>query len=498
MGALFFDADRDGDPDLYVVSGSVECAPGDPSLRDRLYLNDGAGGFSPAPADALPDRRDSGSCVVAADYDRDGDLDLFIGGRVVPGAWPATPASALLRNDSESGSPKLTEIPFDPPGLVTAALWSDANNDGWIDLLVCCEWGPVRLYLNREGTLAEATAEAGLAPHTGWWNGIAGADIDADGDIDYVATNAGWNTPYHASPEKPELLYFGDLDGSGERNIVEAKFEGKTLYPRRGFSCLSAAMPVLRDKLQTFHNFASSSLGELYGGDRLDSAQRFEATTLATSVLINDGDGRFDLRPLPWKAQLAPAHGVVLADIDADGRADCILAQNFFAAQPEIGLHDAGLGLILRGNGDGTFTPMEPRESGIIVPGAATAVTLADLNTDERPEIIFATNRGGVQVFSEPGAALAETRFLAIRLAGKPGNHRGTGARVTVTAPGLPAQTREMAGGSGYLSASEDILWFGLGTGGTTSAKVIVHWPDGFVSTKAVSDRRKTMTVRQD
>src|SRR5437867_3580127 len=196
MASVFFDAEGDGDLDLFVVSGGVEGGPGDRLLRDRLYLNDGKGNFTKAPEDALPDLRDSGSVVAAADFDRDGDLDLFVGGRCVPGRYPLAPHSCLLRNDggrfievTEQVAPSLQQS-----GLVTSAVWSDVNGDGWLDLLVTHEWGPVKLYLNNHGHLEDRTREAGLADKLGWWNGIAARDLDGDGDIDYVVTNFGLNT----------------------------------------------------------------------------------------------------------------------------------------------------------------------------------------------------------------------------------------------------------------------------------------------------------------
>ncbi|MDA0813210.1 MAG: FG-GAP-like repeat-containing protein [Verrucomicrobia bacterium] len=505
LAPLFFDADLDGDPDLYVVSGGVECEPGDPLLRDRLYLNDGTGKFSIAPAGTLPDLRDSGSSVVAADIDRDGDLDLFVGGRVVAGAYPETPSSRLLRNDSQPGKPKFTEITsetqgLEKAGLVTGALWSDANGDGWIDLLVACEWGPVKIFLNNgKGKLAEATEAAGLAQHLGWWNSISGADLDGDGDIDYVATNIGLNTPYKATVEKPEILYYGDLDGTGKKQLVEAKFENGICYPRRGFSCSSSAMPDLRTKLKTFHNFASSTLSEIYTDTRLSKATRFEANTLASSILINDGSARFAMTPLPNAAQVSPAFGVVLSDFTGDGNVDCVLGQNFYGAQPETGWMDAGLGLLLRGRGDGTFDPVEAGESGIFVPDAGMAATTVDLNGDGRPEIAFAENSGRIRVFSEPGAEKAKNRILAVSLAA-PGasGFESAGARVTVKGNGLRPMTAEIYAGAGYLSASEAKLWFGLGEiDPERMLEVEVLWPDGTKTRTEVAAGAKNVTIRR-
>jgi hypothetical protein len=345
LGAVFLDADSDGDLDLYVVSGGVEYAPGDPRLRDRLYLNDGRGRFTRAPDDALPDLRDAGSVVAAADCDRDGDLDLFVGGRSVPGAYPLAADSRLLLNErgrfrdaTEAVGPGLRQT-----GLVTSAVWSDANDDGWTDLLVTHEWGPVKLFLNEQGRFVDRTHEAGLADRTGWWNGIAADDVDNDGDMDYVVTNLGLNTRYRASPEKPALLFHGDFDGSGQAHLIEATFDGDTLVPLRSLNALAEALPSLRARFASAQDFAAASLGEVLSAERLRAARRFAVDTLESGVLLNDGQAHFVFRPLPRLAQAAPAFGVVLTDVDADGHNDLLLAQNFFGPQPETGRMDGGL-----------------------------------------------------------------------------------------------------------------------------------------------------------
>ena len=404
LAPLFFDADGDGKIDLFVVSGGVECEPGDEVLRDRLYLGDGDGTFRNAPKGSLPDVRDSGSCVAAGDFDGDGDVDLFVGSRVVPGRYPEVPSSRLLRNESKPGVPKFVDMTasvsgLGKVGLVTDAIWSDANGDGRIDLLMTCEWGPVRLFLNGIEGLKEKK-DTGLGDHLGWWNGMDAADIDGDGDMDYVVANQGLNTPYKATVEKPELLYYGDMDGSGTLKIIEAKFEGSIPYPRRGFSCSSGAMPKLRTKLGTFKNFATSSLVDLYSESRLEKAQRFEANYLESAVLINNGKGGFKIRPLPWRAQLSRANCVLLRDFDGDGLIDCLLGQNFYGAQPEIGHFDSGSTLLLKGKGDGTFEPVSPLVSGIQIPGPVMSIESVDLNGDRRNEVIFGVNRGRMRVYS--------------------------------------------------------------------------------------------------
>ncbi|NIP97616.1 MAG: VCBS repeat-containing protein [Akkermansiaceae bacterium] len=408
MTPLFFDADRDGDLDLFVVSGGVECEPGDRVLRDRLYLNDGKGGFrkAKAPGGVLPEAAISGGAACAADLDRDGDLDLFVGGRSIPGRYPETPRSQLLRNDSKPGVPKFTEVAspaLAATGLVTAALWADFDGDEWTDLLVAHEWGPVKLYRNEEGTLRGPEEASGLQGATGWWSSLAAADLDGDGDLDFAAGNTGLNTKYHATADHPALIYYGDFDGSGKKRIVEAKFEGVTVFPVRGFSCSSDAIPSLKQKHASFHSFASRALPELYAASRLTAARRFEANTLESGLFVNDGKGRFSFRPLPRLAQAAPIFGAAFTDLDRDGDPDLCVVGNSHSPQPETGHMDGGVGLILRNDGKGNFEPIPPSRSGFVVPGDAKALQVTDLNRDGWPDMVVGINNGEVQGFLNLG-----------------------------------------------------------------------------------------------
>ncbi len=458
MGAVFFDADGDGDLDLYVASGSSEAEPDDLTFRDRLYLNDGTGSFAPG---TLPDIRQSSGAVAAADYDRDGDIDLFVGARQVPGSYPERPTSSLLRNDggsfTDTAPPDLAGV-----GLVTSALWSDVDNDGWSDLLVTLDWGPVTLFRNREGTL---TGEP-VNDLSGWWNGIAAGDIDHDGDIDYAVTNFGLNTKYKATPEKPEYLYYGDLDGTGQRHLVEAKLMDGDLYPRRGFSCSQNAMPFIKDKLQTYHNFASAKLDGIYPSDKLQSAERFEADTLASGLLVNDGTGALTFRALPRLAQISPSFGVTLTDFDLDGHLDCVLAQNFFTPQRETTRMDGGLGLFLKGDGTGGFTPVWPAESGIAIQGDQKSLAVTDLDSDARPDLVIAENDGPLRPLRNTAAAAG----IAVRSL--------PGTRLTLTGGSLPPQTVELSAGGSYLGQSPPVAFFALPP---DAADLTVHarWPDG-------------------
>ncbi len=481
MGALFFDADGDGDADLYIVSGGVESEAGSFTLQDRLYLNDGHGKFTRAPEGALPMERDSGGPVVAADFDRDGDLDLYVGGRCVPGAYPTAAKSHLLRNDGGKF------IDITPPalaqtGMVTGALWSDADGDGWSDLLLTHEWGAIEVFHNDQGKLAKA-ANTGLEKLTGWWNGLAGRDLDGDGDIDYVATNFGRNTKYHPDPAHPALIYHGDMDGSGKAQIVEAEFEGENIVPIRGRSCSSQAMPFIKEKFATYKAFALATLPEIYTPQKLESVQKFTAATLDSAILRNNGQGRFSVEPLPWLAQISPSFGVVIAELNGDSAPDVVLAQNFFSPQVETGRMASGQSLLLTGDGKGGLTPVWPNRSGISVPGDAKSLAVIDLDDDGRPDLAFGLNDAPMGAFlAQPAASAGE--IVTVRLHGmNPGNASAIGARVTFTAAGGKPQCAEVQAGGGYLSQSPAGLTFGLGAAKGIEL-ISVRWPDGSTSTE--------------
>jgi hypothetical protein len=476
MGAVFVDVDADGDLDLYVSSGGVSFPNGIPLLGDRVYLNDGKGSFERAPRSTLPRSTDRSSVVAACDFDRDGDIDLFVGSRLIRGRYPMAPRSRLLRNDggkfadiTKSVAPKLEYT-----GLVTSAIWSDADGDGWLDLLVTHEWGPVKLFHNEEGKLVDQTDAAGLAGFTGWWNGIAARDLDGDRDIDYVVTNFGLNTKYHASQKTPALLYYGDFEKNGRMRLVEAEFENGQLFPIRGKSCSTGAMPFLGQKFPTYKSFALAELPELYTKQCLDGAKRFAATTLSSGVLRNDGKGRFTFEPLPRLAQVAPCFGVVITEVNGDARPDVFVAQNFYGPQSETGRMDGGLSLLLTGRDDGAFDTVWPARSGFDIAADATAATTADIDGDGRLDVVVAVNGGAVRCYV---AGRNGSRPITVRLTGRKGNPTAIGARVTVRLSNEATQTAEVQAGGGYLSQSSPTLAFGRA--GAEVRAIEVRWPDG-------------------
>jgi hypothetical protein len=476
MGVVFFDCDGDGDLDLFVAHGSSEEAPGHSSYCDQLFLNDGQGNFSEAPDGTIPKLPMSSGPVACADVDRDGDLDLFVGGRLIPGQYPKAPPSQVLINEGGKFTSKLVT----GLGMVTGAVFSDADGDGWLDLMVTTEWGPIHFLNNEKGLFENKTEAAGLSERSGWWNGIAAGDVDGDGDLDYLVTNFGLNTKYKASSKKPAMIYYGDVDGSGQPHLVEAKYSDGKLLPRRGFSCSKSAMPSLQAKVGTFHNFASSALNELYQDSRLESALKFEVNTLESGMLINDGKAGFTWRPLPRFAQISPAFGVILEDLDGDGDLDGVLAQNFYSPQRETGRMKGGLGLFLENDGSGNLRPMMASESGLVIPDDAKSLTVADLNGDQRLDLIFSVNDGSVITYLNQ----VEASVLSIALGASE-----IGVRVTIN-----GMTRVLSSGGSYLSQGPHRLTFPVPS---ERVEALITWPDGATQTLEVPAGTQSLSVKR-
>ncbi|MFT4638139.1 MAG: hypothetical protein ACI8T1_001457, partial [Verrucomicrobiales bacterium] len=394
VDAALFDADGDGDLDIYVVSGGIEGGP----YQDRLYLSVD-GGLSPAEEGAIPIMDFSGGCVAAGDFEGDGDVDLFVGARVIPDKYPTSGPSKLLLNDGMGRFTDSRSEVLSATGMVTDALWSDIDADADIDLLVTTEYGPVKVYRNDKGALIEATVAAGLADRLGWWNAIVGADIDADGDTDFAVGNFGWNTKYHPSVEQPQLLYYGDFDGLGKAHCVEAHPDGNVIVPNRGLSCSSGAMPFIKKRFGTFHQFATANLADIYTPEKLEASVRLAANELASGILINDGQGRFTFAALPKRAQVAPCFGLTFLEANGDENVDLYLSQNFYGPQRETGRMAGGVGQLLLGNGDSTFTEMTPDRSGIVISGDGRAAVTLDYDGDGKDDIAVAVNNGLLRLF---------------------------------------------------------------------------------------------------
>ncbi|MBK8100441.1 MAG: VCBS repeat-containing protein [Planctomycetes bacterium] len=470
MGALFVDRDRDGDMDLLVASGSIETGP--ELRRLRVYDNDGRGGFVVAPTGVVPELSVAASSLGAADVDRDGDLEVFVGGYTVPGRYPEAPSSVLLRNDdgrfvdaTATLAPQLQQA-----GMVTGATFADVDGDGWQDLVVAAQWQPLVVHRNEQGRLV-AMANSGLADRHGQWNSVSAADLDGDGDLDLVAGNLGLNTKYKATAESPLRLFARDFDDNGQFDVVEAKQQGGVELPVRGLSCSSEAMPMLADRFPTYHAFAKATLAEIYGQGPLAGAMCLEVHDLQTRVFENQG-GKFVARELPRLLQGSCVSGVGIADFDGDGVLDLLAAQNSFAPEPETGRNAGGLGLLLRGGKDLRFEPVPADRSGIVMPEDAKAVAIVDFDGDARPDVLVTTNDGPVRGFGHGGSAAG----LAVTLRGEPGNPTAIGARIELVPPTGPVQVRVLTAGSGYLSQSAAVAFFANVPAGS---KLQVQWPDG-------------------
>ncbi len=473
LGILWLDYDADGDQDLLVCSGGVEAPAGSPWLRDRLYRNDGAFTFV-RDESALPDVRDSSSSACAADVDGDGDLDLVVGGRLVPGAFPDAPSSRFYRNDGGRFVDATADFApaLQTAGMVTSVALAPMDGDRWPDLLIAAQWQPLRLLRNRDGKgFEDATEAALLSASAGQWNSLQVLDADGDLDLDVVAGNLGHNTKYKASVDRPLGLVWSDFDDNGTRDVVETKYEGDRLLPVRGRSCSSQAMPFVAQKFPTYAQFAGSVLGDIYPQGKLANAGRLSCMQLDSSWLQNDGDGRLVLLPLPHRAQIAPLFGSVAGDFDGDARTDVLFATNSFSPEPETGHFDGGTGLQLAGDPAG-FRVVAPSASGFVAAGDQKGLALSDLDGDGRPEAVLATNNGPLRTFGLRG----NDSWLSVQLHGGKGNPTGVGARVTVHRANGTRELRVILAGSGYLSQSSAQIGFSRRRSAIVA--VVVTWPD--------------------
>lgn len=351
VSALFFDANGDQWPDLYVVSGSNEYEEGDVELKDRLYINK-QGKFIDA-SHVLPNIRVSGYGIAAADYDQDGDQDLFVGGRQKPGLYPYPVSSFLLQNEGEQFidvtaaiAPEMTDL-----GMVTDAQWMDYNGNGILDLVVVGEWMPLTIFTNEAGKFTKT-----IVPNSvGWWNSVAVADFNKDGDLDLVLGNNGLNYKYKASVDKPFSIYADDFDANGSTDIVLGYYNDEKLFPLRGRECSSNQMPFIKEKFPTYHDFGQATLDQVYDQSKLANALQYHVNTFATSYAENVGDGKFTLTPLPIEAQLSATNEILIDDIDKDGNLDILLAGNLYQSEVETPRNDASFGAVLMGSGDGNF-----------------------------------------------------------------------------------------------------------------------------------------------
>ena len=370
VDAAFFDADGDGDLDLYVVSAGNEFWGDMVQLADRLYLNDGRGTLTPA-VDALPPFRENGSCVVPGDFDADGDIDLFVGSRVVSRRYGETPRSHLLVND---GTGRFRDVTAEvgggigEAGMVTSAAWIDYDGDGQLDLVVAGEWMPVRVFRQESGRFRDRTAQAGLGGSDGWWNSVSVADLDGDGREDLVLGNLGLNSYLTATPTEPARLYVADFFSTGTLKQILTFFKGGVSYPVAGRDDLVRLMPALRQRYPSYRSFGAARVEDILPAAELARATVLSAHTFSSSVALSTGSG-FRLQPLPVEAQMFPVFSALARDFDGDGRVDLLLGGNFYGVPPLYGRYDAGNGLLLHGAGDGSFAAVDMAASGVDLTG---------------------------------------------------------------------------------------------------------------------------------
>ncbi|HUS34680.1 MAG TPA: VCBS repeat-containing protein [Verrucomicrobiae bacterium] len=426
--------------------------------------------------------------MALADIDGDGDLDLFLGGRVIPGRYPEPASSLLLRNDNG----RFTEFHrFEKIGLVSGAVFSDLDGDGLPELVLACEWGPVRVFRNDRGAFTETTENLGLVNYTGWWNGVTTGDLDGDGRLDIIATNWGLNNKYRATAEHPENLYYGDLNEDGAISLIEARFEpdlGKEA-PERDLRAMVEASPFLHEKVRSFQAYGESGLNELFG-PALPKLQRLSVATLASTVFFNRGD-HFEAAPLPREAQFTAAFGVCVADFDGDGNEDIFLSQNFFATTSDTSRLDAGRGLWLRGDGKGNLKPVPASESGVKIYGEQRGCAVSDFDGDGRIDLAIAQNGNQTKLYRNVGARPG----LRVRLLGPAQNPSAIGAAMRLSFGKRSGPIREIHAGSGYWSQDSAVQVLALPEPAT---HISVRWPGGKLTSSDIPQAAKEITVDEN
>lgn len=456
MGIVLFDADKDGDADMYIASGGFESQPNSEAYQDRLYLNDGKGGFTIDSA-ALPKNFTSKSCVRAADYDNDGDLDLFVAGRVEPRNYPKPVSSFIYRNDSKMGVVKFTDVTSAVAkslincGLVCDAVWTDFDNDGWQDLVLTGEWMPLKFLKNNKGTFNDISTETGIANKVGWFTSLLPGDFDNDGDMDYIAGNLGLNSFYRASDKYPVSIYAKDFNSDGNYDAVPTLYlpasqtnPEKKEYPAPVRDDMAKQMISFKSRFQNYKSYATATFAEMFTKEELQGALKLEANYFSNSFVKNLGNGKFSILPLPTPVQFSCINGMVAEDFDRDGNLDIVINGNDYGTEVSLGRYDACNGLLLKGDGNGSFIPQNILQSGVFIPGNGKA--LVKLRSGNGNCLLAASqNKGLLKVFA------LKQNIKTIPL-------ESSDVSVLVTYKSGKTQKREINYGSSFLSQSGRFL----------------------------------------
>jgi hypothetical protein len=427
--------------------------------------------------------------MALGDVTGDGVLDLFVGSRVLPGAWPLPAPSRIYRGTSDGSftADAVLDEAVKSLGLVSAATFADVSGDGRPDLIVASEWGPVRVLLNESGRLRDATSELGLAGISSRWLGVTVGDFDNDGRLDIVATSWGRNIPWRASVEHPHALWVARAGTS--LVLLAAEYDSLTgrEMPLESFSRLSVALPDVRRRIPSYAAFASADVATALG-EAAASAIRVGATTFDHTLFLNRGT-RFEARALPRAAQLAPASGPVVADFDGNGTEDLFLSQNFYPTEISTLRFDAGAGLVLLGDGAGGFTPLSVRQSGITVLGDQRGAATADFDGDGRADLAVAQNGTLTRLFRNSSGRPG----LRVRLDAGSGNPLGIGAQIRVLARGSGGPVREVRAGTGYWSMDGATTVLSLPSGADS---LWVRWPGGQTQTVPIPAGARALSVK--
>jgi hypothetical protein len=383
MDMILEDFDNDGDKDLYIVSGGNEFDPNTPILKDRLYVNNGSGSFS-YNENSIPQNYSSGMRVTSNDFDKDGDMDLFVGGRVVPGSYPLPADSYLLENLSDSNGIKFinvneSQFPFKDIGLVTSSVWTDYNNDGWTDLIVVGEWTPIRFLKNIEGNFTEDTSLIDVDSTRGWWYDIISEDFDKDGDMDLVIGNLGNNYKYQTSGDETFDIFYNDFDKNNSGDIVLSYYNDGEQYPLRGRQCSSDQIPAIKTKFQDYDAFSIATLEDVYSEPDLENSLHYFTKTFSSVYLENNGNS-FKMSKLPVLSQLSSVNKILSKDIDKDGYMDIIISGNMYNSEVETPRNDGSVGVYLNYNPDTGFEAIPTKESGLFLNGDVKDMEIININ----------------------------------------------------------------------------------------------------------------------